>query len=76
MGIKWREFWRLEGLELVGEKRLSWVRILKEQKENRKGVGRVECVRVLEVVETWRVGARVLECWTAGVGTSAVEGSC
>ena len=33
MRIKWKESWRLEGLELVGGKCLSWVRILKKQKK-------------------------------------------
>ena len=40
--VKWKEFWKLEALELVGRKYLSWVRILKKQKKNRKGVERVE----------------------------------
>ena len=36
--VKWKEFWRLEALEVVGGKYLSWVRVLKKQKEKKKGV--------------------------------------
>ena len=38
--VKWKEYQKLEALELVGRKYLSWVRILKKQKKkNRKKVG-------------------------------------
>ena len=40
--VKWKDFWKLETLELAGRKYLSWVRILQKQKKNRKVVGRVE----------------------------------
>ena len=46
---------------------LSWIRVLKKQEKNRKGVGGVER-------ENWRgywnfraLGAGVLGCWSAGV---------
>ena len=39
--IKWREFWWLEALELVGGKYLSWVRILTKSQKKR-GLGSVE----------------------------------
>ena len=35
--VKWKEFWRLEALELVGGKYLSWVRVLRKRKK-KKGV--------------------------------------
>ena len=41
---------------------MSLVRIFKKQKKNSKGVGRVECIRVLEVV-----GNLGSECWNFGV---------
>ena len=75
MRIKWREFWKLEGLELVGEEWLSWVRVLKKQKKikNRKGY---EVLRGKsgESAGTWgALGAGVLGCWSAGVGIGTVE---
>ena len=76
--IKWREFWRLEGLELVGGKYLCWIRVLKKQEKNRKGY---EALREKngENAGTW--GRRVLECWgarvlgcgSASVGISTIE---
>ena len=59
--IKWREFWRLEALELVGGKYLSWVRVLTKRK---KGVRKCE---VRSGKNARAFGCWVLECWSAGV---------
>ena len=59
--VKWKEFWRLEVLELVGGKYLSWVRVLRKRKK-KKGLASVE----REVGESAGVEGRwvleLLEC--------------
>ena len=70
MRIKWREFWRLEGLELVGRKYLNWVRVLKKQEKNRKRIGRVR----EKVGECWSFVENLGSgCWSRTAGVVGVE---
>ena len=54
--IKWREFWWLKALGLVGGKYLNWVRVLTKRKKG---------VRKCEVRSGESAGALGMGCWSA-----------
>ena len=45
-------------MELVGGRYLSWIRVLKKQEKNRKGLGSIERGSWKGVLELWGVGCR------------------